>query len=374
MVYKIVLIIFLASLFIYCLSVLIYIIGARVRENRNLSTKTQRVSVIVSLKNEENRVDKLVEYLVNQDYPKEYYEIIIIDNNSTDNTYNKLLSYQNKFPNLRVFTTRNINSNLRFKKQAIDLGIKNASGDIILSTDADCHIKEKWISTMVKYFNDDIGFVIGCSLLKHKNNLFTMLQSLDFMLLMNAARSVANLGIPWACNGHNIGFRKSLYEKIGGYSNIARLVGGDDSVFMNLLIKKTKTKAVFADDKHSWITSDTLTSLKDFLFQRIRWSTDANYMHKINPVFFTVILATFLSNLSFLIMPVFSSFIPYFIGGILLKFFLEFIHCYQSLKFFNEKGLVKVFPLWFILEIPYIVFMGILSFWGNSISWYRNRK
>jgi len=364
---------------IYFLSLLVYIVGSFIRRKvGGVATKEKRVSIVVALKNEESRVNDLVKCLVDQDYPSEMYEIILVDDSSTDSTYTRLIKYVGMFPNLRVFSTRNASTNLRFKKAAIDLGIKNATGEIILITDADCIVGRKWVSGMVKYFQQGVGFVIGCSVLKHWETVFTKLQSLDFMMLMNASRATANLGIPWACNGHNIGFKRELYLKMGGFSEISHLVAGDDSVFMNIFLKRTGTKAVFAENRETWVYSEALGHIKDFILQRIRWAADANYMYRVNGIFFVVILSTFLVNLFSLILPVaalfWSSFLPYLAIGVAIKFVLEFLNCVASVKFFKDYNLLRYFPLWFIFEIPYIVLMGILSFWGNGMSWYRNRK
>lgn len=357
---------------IYFISLLIYWIGLY-RSAKPQSSSKPKVSVVVAARNEIKRLPKLLECLKTQDYPSDLYEVIIIDNESDDGTYETLQGYSKDFSGLKVLITKGRKSDYKDKKAALNLGIESAQGEIILTTDADCLMGPEWVSTVVGYFSDEVGEVVGFSGVMYGKSMFERLQAVDFLQLMAADQGTLNLGIAWACSGQNLAFRKSLFKKVGGYKEIIDRVGGDDSLFMQVIKKRTKTKIVFASDSKAWVENEPVNNFLTFVRQRIRWASEANYMHKLNVPFFTVVLSTFITNL----VPIIYLLLL-FLGVSVLKpllFFLglkllgEGILFFKATDIYNRGDLRRTFIPWFILQIPYVVFMGIFSFWGNRMKW-----
>jgi cellulose synthase/poly-beta-1,6-N-acetylglucosamine synthase-like glycosyltransferase len=232
---------------------------------------------------------------------------------------------------------------------------------------------QDWARTMVGYFTDEVGIVVGFSAIRPLDDWFTRVQALDYLQLMAAAQGSINLGFAWACSGSNWAFRKVLFEKAGGYMLISDRIGGDDSLFMQVMQKRTSTKVVFAAEAAAWVETQAVASIPVFLRQRVRWASEANYMHNLNRLFFGVILATFLANLTpivYLIMWIAGagSFAPFF-WAVLLKLLGEGMVFSKAIIIYHRPVLKNVFPLWFILQPFYIVTMGILSFFGNRLGW-----
>lgn len=357
---------------IYFISILIYWIGLYKPVKPNFSGQL-KVSVVVAARNEVKRLPKLLECIEAQDYPSDLYEVIIIDNDSDDGTYELLQEQSKNFPNLKVLTTKERKSGYKNKKAALCLGIECAEGEIILTTDADCLMDLKWVSTMVGYFSNEVGMVAGFSGVIYDKSVFWRLQALDFLQLMAADQGTLNLGIAWACSGQNLAFRKSLFQKVGGYKEIINRVGGDDSLFMQVIKKGTKTKIVFASDSSAWVENEPIRRFSTFVRQRIRWASEANYMHKLNVPFFTVVFSSFITNL----VPIIYLLLL-FLGISVLKpllFFLglkllgEGILFLKATDVYNRRDLRRTFFLWYIFQMPYVVFMGMLSFWGNRLKW-----
>ncbi len=357
---------------IYFISLLIYWVGLY-RPVKPQSSGKPKVSVVIAVRNEVKRLPKLLECLKTQNYPRDLYEVIIIDNDSDDGTYETLQEHSKDFYNLKVLTTKGEKSDYKNKKAALNLGIESAKGEIILTTDADCLMGSKWISTTIGYFSNEIGMVAGFAGVIYDRSLFTKLQALDFLQLMAADQGTLNLGITWACSGQNLAFRKSLFQKVGGYKEVIDRVGGDDSLFMQVVKKKTRTKIVFASDSKAWVENEPVNNFLTFVRQRIRWASEANYMHKLNVPFFTVVLSTFITNL----VPIIYLLLLFWGVSVLkpLLFFLglkllgEGILFFKATDVYNRRDIRRTFILWFILQIPYVVFMGILSFWGNCMKW-----
>jgi len=120
---------------------------------------------------------------------------------------------------------------------------------------------------------------------------------------------------------------------------------------------------VKAKTHHKW---------KNLIFQRIRWAGDANIMWKFNKFFFVIILSTFLSNLFILILLLIKNYYPLVIL-LLIKFILENMIYTLGSKKINMHTNQLSFVLWFFIQIPYIVFMGLTSFFVNNLSW-RGRR
>ncbi len=357
---------------IYCITLFVFWIGL-FRPSAPRSDLKPGVSVIVAVKNEATNLAPLVNNLTTQDYSQDLYEIILVDNDSTDNTYQLIKKYEQDIANVRAYSTREIHSEYEFKKEALDLGIRQAKGEIILETDADTQMRSSWISTMVSYFSPEVGMVVGFTAIENHPTVFTQLQTLDYLLLMAAARGTINLGIFWGCSASNFAFRKALYHQIGGYHDIADRVGGDDSLFLQLVSKKAHTRVRFADAPGAWVKTKPATNAFHFLRQRMRWASYANYAHRLTPAFFSVAVVTFLANLAPLLFVALllcgSATFVWTVILIGLKFICEGSLAWQATRLFGYQYLRKLFPLWFLVQMPYIVIMGILSFVGNRARW-----
>ena len=363
---------FLVFAVIYLFSIIIYWAGFFYSGKKSFLAQPH-VSIVIAIKNEISRLPTLLKCLQEQDYPDDLLEIIIVDNGSQDGSYEWLIDKVDQVPQIKVLSTANVATDYKFKKAALSLGIEYASGDVILTTDADCTIKQSWVSSMASCFNENVDVVAGYSAIQYGSKLFERIQALDFLMLMAAGKSTINIGLAWACSGQNWAFRKRLFEKVGGYKRIRDRVGGDDSLFLQVLRKETRAAVVFNDSPDSHVTTQPVHGISEFLRQRIRWASEANYMHRFNLSFFTVVIATFLANLFALLLPLWfvvdkRIFLVSFIF-MLLKCFVEGLLVFKSTEDFNQRDLRKTFFQWFVFQIPYVIFMGVLSFWGNQLRW-----
>jgi len=365
-------IITILSLLIYLTSLVIFRWGLNY-PNQKKTAELPTVSIIVAVKNEANYLPHLIEQLTAQNYPADKLEVIIVDNDSSDKTPLILQREASKYSNLRVFTTKVEKTFYSHKKAALAVGVREAHGAIILMTDADCRVGKNWALAMASYFTNEVGIVVGFSAIQPLADWFTRIQALDYLLLLTAAQGSINLGFAGACSGSNWAFRKVLFERVGGYMLIQDRIGGDDSLFMQVMQKRINAKVVFAAEEAAWVETEAVTSISTFFRQRIRWASEANYTHHLNRLFFGVILATFLANLMpivYLILWIIGavSFAPFF-WMVLLKLLGEGMLFRKAVGIYKKQSLKSVFPIWFILQPFYIVLMGILGIWGNRLDW-----
>ncbi|MBF88662.1 MAG: hypothetical protein CMG75_03200 [Candidatus Marinimicrobia bacterium] len=331
------------------------------------------VSIIIAALNEQDHIEKILYDVTHQTYPSEKYEILVIDDESSDNTSNLVIELSKKYQNVKLLNAKYGDPSLNYKKRPLDLGIRNASGEIILQTDADCRVKKYWIETMVSYFSDNVGMVIGHSQINKNQSLSQQIEALDFLMLSATGRSTAQFGIPFAATGQNLSFRKKTFFQVNGFSEFADALGGDDTFLLQSIRNKTDWDIVVALDKNSFAQTVPSLTGQSFISQRRRWASDSLYFKNTNPLFFIVITTTFLANMIIIIslgkVFIFSEPFQFLINILIIKFIIEGLLMIKATSVFNCATLRKAFLPWFFLQIPYIVYMGIVTLMPKNSRW-----
>jgi len=187
-----------------------------------------QVTVVVAARNEQENIGKCLNALVNQSYTSEKYEIIIVDDRSTDKTVDIIKSYCKTYPQVKLIQVTELHDSISPKKHALETGIEAAQGEIILTTDADCIPASGWIKGMVSYFETDVGLVAGFSPLEKagEKTIFSRLMTLDSLSLAAMAAGSFGLSKPLTCNGRNLAYRKETYQSVDGFKEILHCFQG----------------------------------------------------------------------------------------------------------------------------------------------------
>ena len=361
---------FFISASIYFVGLLAFIVG-NIRKETHLVSVCDPVfvSVIVAVRDGAGSLPALLKNLSTQIYNGKL-EFIIVDDESSDDTAGIIQSWVNNDSRFRyVSSLEAANQNLRLKKRTLTAGIQKASGDILLFTDADCHMGPYWIQSMACCFSQDVDYVIGYAQTHPSLRLVSRFQNLDLLMLMAGTRGITQLGSAWASTGQNQAYRKSLFNQSGGFSKISDFLQGDDSLFLQITRKFANSKVIFNSDSQSFITGRTENKWKNLLRQRIRWAGDSLIIWRFNKIFFLYILSVFITNALLLVS--FTGMIPYIevFSIVLIKFCLEFTLFNIFTDQINAKRKWGDFVYWFVLQIPYIVLMGVMSFVASKFSW-----
>lgn len=360
------------SLVVYALIVVFFTTGLP-RKNRPINTDQPAVSVVIPARNERDNLERILREVTHQTYPVEKTEIIVVDDESTDITPNIGRAFAEKYDHVQLLSTAGFTSPLKYKKRPLDLGIGHARGEIIVLTDADCHVGSRWIETMVSYFEPRVGMVIGFSETRPAHTRFALIQALDFLLLMAAARGAARWGQPFGCTGQNLAYRKEVYEEVGGFSRFARAVGGDDTLLLQQVKHQTGWKIVFATDTASTVSSPPVSTLREYLSQRLRWASDSLRIPRMDPLLFLMLGTVFLVNLFSLLTGISliweaTAFLPW-VRAMAAKFALEGLFALAATRVFKREKLFSVFPTWFLAEIPYVVSIAFLLLFRDRLRW-----
>jgi cellulose synthase/poly-beta-1,6-N-acetylglucosamine synthase-like glycosyltransferase len=260
-------------------------------------SRTTRVSIIVPCRNEEDNIELLLSDLANQDYPTAHYEIIVVDDNSTDKTLEKInaLKLQYPKPSITTIEIHEENQRVAFKKKAINLGIQESMGDLIISTDADCRMGNHWLSSIVGFYEiSKTKMIVGPVSFHDEKTWFEKMQTLEFLSLVGITAGAISIGKPVMGNGANLVYEKSAYLEVGGFGN-DDFSSGDD-VFLMLKIKEYfGNKSVrFLKNDNAFVLTKAKKNLNEFIQQRTRWaSKNKGYNLEILTISFTV----FITNL-----------------------------------------------------------------------------
>lgn len=299
-----------------------------------------KISVVVACRNEEKNLPYLLSYLSSQDYSPELFEIIIIDDNSTDSTFNTALAFQ-QIKYLKV-----LHNPARGKKRAVRAGVEAASGELIITTDADCKPGQRWISTVAAFYSSTKpDMIIAPVQLENRPGFTGRFQELEFISLQGITAGTAAAGNPVMCNGANLAFTKAAY--IRHSDNLHdEILSGDDIFLLHSLKKENNSKIAWLSSVEGIVTTSQTASLGSFLNQRARWISKAKaYDDRFTLLISIVTFVTIIANISFLIAGIINQeFLLLFLASFILKSIPDFLILYETTGRYNKRHLLK----WFI--------------------------
>lgn len=240
---------------------------------KNGAQKDRFISVVIAFRNEELHLPVLLEGIRKQSYARSRYEVILVNDHSTDHSTEGIenqTSSQIKLIHLPM--------DLSGKKTALDFGISHAQGELIATTDADCRLLPGWLSTINEQFHhDEVKMVTGLVRIDESTSLFSRLQALEFVSLMGTTGATIGLGSPAMCNGANLAFLKSAYHEVNGYEGNKDIPSGDDEFLMRKILKKWKNSIRFMDNEQAIVATSGQSSFSDWVNQRLRWAGKWKY-------------------------------------------------------------------------------------------------
>lgn len=366
-------IIFLTIHYIFFL-LKIYLGLNKLNDKKDEKYANEFISVIVPFRNEEKNIANTYKNLIEQNYPKEKYEIIFV-NDSSDDTSLHIIKNFPKVENVIIISVPNDYSANAHKKRAIRFGIENSKGEIIVSTDADCIHKKDWLKNLLNYFDEKTGFVSGPVEFVSDEELFSKMQRLEFAGLVITGAGLIGSGSPTICNAANIAYRKKVFDEVGGFVYQMSLSSGDDELLMQKIHRDTNYKIKFALDKNAIVSTEANPTVKDFYHQRKRWASKGLFY---GDHFLLLKLALiFLFYLSLISQPILGIFISTtfyltFIISFLLKIIFEYIVIKRGVDLLFNEEILKPFILTEILQVPYILISGFMGMFGN-LTW-KDRK
>jgi len=341
--------------------------------NKTFPTASQKISIIIPARNEAANIGKCLHSILANDFLLSSYEIIVMDDFSEDGTAiiaNEILRHKNgRVIALKDHLSKDERLNA-YKKKALEIAIAHASGDWIITTDADCIAPKNWLEQMHQAMQNEktqfIAAPVSFIPFSHRNWLYYF-QSLDFMTMQGiTAASIAN-NMGNMCNGANLAFRRSAFNEVDGYKGIDHIASGDDMLLMHKIQSKYPHGISYLRSQEAIIETPAQPDWSSFLNQRIRWSSKAD---KYNDKKLTAILAlVYLFNLNFLALLIASiwnyNYLILLFGTIFAKIIIELLFLVPVAKFYGKSNEITYFTLLQPLHILYIIMAGFLGKFGE---------
>lgn len=335
--------------------------------NQPVSTK---ISVIIPARNEEKNIGNLLQALNKQTYPKDLFEVIVVDDHSDDGTAGIVL----QFPDVKLIPLKedNINS---YKKKAIETGIAAATGELVITTDADCVPGKNWLHTIASFYKEKnaVLIVAPVSLIPNfspsgeGNNLLSLFQQLDFLVLQGITGASVYKGVHSMCNGANLAYERKVFYEVNGFAGIDTIASGDDMLLMHKIFKKYPGRIHYLKSKDAIVSTEPMKTWRAFFNQRIRWASKAkNYDDK---RIFLALLLVYVFNLFFLVLLVAGFWSPVYwiwlFALLIAKTTIEFPFVYSATSFFGRQTLLKYFFFFQPLHILYTIISGLFGQLGK---------
>jgi cellulose synthase/poly-beta-1,6-N-acetylglucosamine synthase-like glycosyltransferase len=329
---------------------------------------SEKITVIIPARNEEKNIGGCLQSLVTQHYPAELLQVIVIDDHSTDSTAEIVTGFNNEsiqLISLADHVHETINS---YKKKAIETGIAHATGNWIITTDADCVAGRDWIATLMAYQQETGAVLIAAPVtLQTGNSLLHIFQSLDFMSLQGITAASISRRFHSMANGANLCYSKQAFYEVNGFTGIDHLASGDDMLLMHKIARQHSDKIFYLKAQEAIVTALPALSWKAFWQQRVRWASKADKYD--DKKVFRVLLLVYLLNFLMVALFVLSFFNTDLLLIVILFLFsktlLEYPFVNAVASFFKEKRLMKFFPLLQPLHIGYTVIAGWLGKFGK---------
>jgi len=348
---------------VYIIVALFFLFGLFHLKKQPKTNKTPFISIVIAARNEAEYIGECLASLKKQTYPSDRFEILVIDDDSKDHTSQIVASAQ--MSNLQYLAVGDLFPEMAAKKKPMSVGIHHARGEWILTTDADCTVPPTWIASIASYMTPETGIVIGFSQLKTATETLTFferLQAFDFLALMAAAAGAAGAGFPLAASGQNFAYRKDLFDKVGGFKKISHRPSGDDVLLLQLLQKSWHGRTAFASDSEAFVNTWRPETPSSFWQQRKRWASNAAYQVRLNFTFFLYIIIVFFINALLLSSFLFSTIYGNYTLALICwcaKTLSDLLLIWKGAYTFKRTELLKILPLWELLQIPYTILIGL---------------
>lgn len=339
---------FIIITFFYLILIGSFIIGFdKVKEfiPENL-TETTKFSIIIPFRNEAENLLNLLQSLYKLDYPHQKFEVLLVDDDSTDNSVEiiqnfietKLSKKDSTLIDIKI--VKNNRKSNSPKKDAITTAILIAQHDWIIATDADCIVPTTWLKTIDSFIQtNNPKMVVAPVTYAIKNSFLSQFQLLDFLSLQSA--TIAGFGIkkPFLCNGANLCYRKDLFKTLNGFDGNETIASGDDIFLMEKAIRAYPNDVLCLKSIKALVFTESQPSLKELIQQRLRWAAKTSaYTNIFGKVVGLIVLFMNAIIVITFVLTLFGEFrLEYLLLLFTLKFIFDLLLISKSSRLFNQK-------------------------------------
>lgn len=337
---------------------------------------TTGVTILIAARNEAANLPALLDSIARQTYPLHLLEVIIIDDHSTDGT----AEVAGKYPFVQVlpladYITEPITA---YKKKALEIGMNQSRGELILTTDADCVVPVDWVAYIVSFYEQHhYQMMVMPVVYQTPRSAFDVFQTLDFLSLQGVTGAAIHLGLHPMSNGANLAFTRHAFFEVNGYEGIDHKASGDDILLMQKMEQMYPNGIGYLKSKAVIVETQPAPTIIAFFRQRIRWASKSSAYKK--EAMFVVMVLVYLLNVLLCVFPLLALFSTHtgFFGiawlvMIFIKTLAELRLMVPVAQFFSRAAWFRYFILAQPFHIVYTMISGALGLWG-TYTW-KDRK
>jgi biofilm PGA synthesis N-glycosyltransferase PgaC len=345
------------------------------REKKRFSSYV-KISVIVPVRNEEKHILACLESISLQNYSRELFQVIVVDDDSQDNTVSIVQGFieMNASGNFQLLRLRDAAGIKAHKKRALTAGIGCSAGELIVVTDGDCVMGPDWLCSIASFFEEERpSLIIGPVAFHHNSSLLGAMQELEFAGLLAVAGASAALGNPLMCNGANLAYSRKMFEEVGGFSG-DEIASGDDVLLMKRIYQKNPSGIRFLKSESALVFTHSQETLAEFFSQRKRWASKfraygRGFLER------TAVLV-FLCNLFLIAGLPFCLFIRGFTPVYLIlaggKLIIDFLFLFLANSFMRKKTILWIYLTEQLFYPVYVVLSAVLGLTSGTV--WKGRK
>jgi len=322
------------------------------------------VSILIAARNEEDKIFSTISDILAQDYPADLFELIVVDDHSSDRTSEIVLSFADRGVKLIVLNeNKPLNS---YKKKAISEAIKFSDSELIVTTDADCRMGPDWLKTIIGFYESgDYKMISAQVIYFEEKSIFEELQTIEFLFLSGLGAAGIGNKMPSTCNGANLAYRREVFIELKGFQGIDDLASGDDELFLHKVASVYPDGIGFCKSKDAVVYTHAKGNLDEFIQQRKRWASKST-RYKNKAIIFIGLLV-WLFNFIVILNAILGFFNPiywyFYLGISSLKLIAEMTFMIPICRFANRSKLLWYMPFLTVIHMFYLMYIGIA---GNT--------
>lgn len=324
-------------------------------------------AIVVPFRNESQNLPALLESIKHLNYPKDLFEIILVDDASEDDSVRQIYNWRMENGAYQTTLLENIRLSDSPKKDAISRAVPIVQHDWMVTTDADCLLPENWLSALDQYIqNNEVEMIAGSVVYETKNSFLHHFQQLDLLSLQGTTIGSFGMGLGFLCNGANLAYTKSLFQRLHGFVGNNKIASGDDVFLLQKAMRDCPEKIHFLKSEASVVRTKPESSWTRLFSQRVRWASKTGSYYSVFGKDLAVIV--FLANLVLVVscgLLVGNWQLLALLFG--LKFFFDAILLYKTNRFLKTRSLWWVLPA-SVLYPFFCVSVAVFSWFGNY-SW-----
>lgn len=343
-------------------------------KNKNAAPK-HTFSIIIPFRNEANNIPRLLKSISLLNYPKNIFEIILVNDDSTDDFNSIINAFIKKHPNINLLFLENDRKTNSPKKDAINTAIEFSSYNWILTTDADCAVPKNWLSLFNQFIEEKKPLFISAPVkFSYRNDFLFHFQNLNFISLIGSTIGSFGLKKPIMCNGANLCYHKNTFIQLNGFEGNTTIASGDDIFLLEKFYKSFPEKVKFLNSFESIVETNSEKNWELFLNQQLRWASKSTAYKGTFSKFVGILV--FMVSLTLVVLAILSilntNYLKLFLILLIPKIIIDFILIFKtssslkSTKTFTNYLSISLLYSFFIVSIAFFSFFKNYQWKGRT--------